>query len=270
MAMRAEAAAAAELWDEIVALADGLGPDEWAQPSPCAGWSVKDVFAHMSGLQTQFDGSAPQPSPPDGWTAPEGLGPLDVWTETGVAARRAWTPEQVRKELALAREGHVRTLESTEPDAPATGPRGPTTARGLYEVRMFDLWAHVQDVHLAVGRPVDTAAATTAARDACSYLLPSVPVLAAKRAGLGEGQRLRVTIEKNLPSERTVVVNGGRAAWVDDDDAAEPEGTVQAAPGALTLLLAGRRSADEWRTDRVLDWSGSAGEAFVTRARVFG
>lgn len=270
MAMRAEAAAAAELWDEIATLADSLVADEWARPTPCPRWSVQDVFAHMSGLQTQFDGSAPQPTPPDGWTPPDGLGPLDAWTEAGVVARRGWSRAQVREEIALAREGNIATLEAADPEAETVGPRGPTTMRALYGVRMFDLWTHVQDIAIATGRAVDTAAGSAAARDGGRYIFGAVPVLAAKRAGLTEGQRLRIVLTGGDEFDGVVDVVDGRARWADDPRAGVPDGEVRAAPGAFTLLLAGRRSPEDWRADGVLDWSGAAGEAFVTRARVFG
>jgi uncharacterized protein (TIGR03083 family) len=269
MAMREEAAAAGELWDEIITLADSLDEGDWSRPSPCPRWSVKDVLAHMSGLQTQFDNSAPQPSPPDGWAPPADLGPLDAWTEAGVVARRSWSREQVREELVLARAGNIATLEAADPDATAVGPTGPTTMRGLYGVRMFDLWTHVQDIAMATGRPVDTAGNSTAARDGGRYLFGAVPVLAAKRAGLTEGRRLRIVLTGDDGFDGVLAVTGGRAAWSDEPSATEPDGEVRAAPGAFTLLLAGRRSPEQWRSDGVLTWSGEFGAAFVERARVF-
>lgn len=273
MAMRAEAAAAAALWDDIIDLAAGLDPGDWARPTPCPRWSVQDVLAHMSGLQTQFDGSAPQPSPPEGWTPPAELGPLDVWTEAGVVARRGWSPAQVREELGLAREGNIATLEAADPEAETVGPRGPTTMRALYGVRMFDLWTHVQDIAIATGQPVDTVGGSAAARDGGRYIFGSVPVLAAKRAGLTEGRRLRIVLTGDEGFDGVLTMADGRARWSDDptdgSPAAEPDGEVRAAPGAFTLLLAGRRSPEDWRADGVLTWSGDLGAAFVTHARVF-
>lgn len=269
MAMRAEAAAAAELWDEIIALAGELDPGDWSRPTPCPRWSVQDVLAHMSGLQTQFDNSAPQPSPPDDWTPPAGLGPLDAWTEAGVVARRGWTPAQVRDELELARTGNVATLEGADPEAETVGPRGPTTMRALYGVRMFDLWTHVQDIAMATGRPVDTAAGSAAARDGGRYVFAAVPVLAAKRAGLAEGRRLRIVLTGDDGFDGVLTTADGRARWSDEASARPDDGEIRAAPGAFTLLLAGRRSPGEWAADGVLEWSGELGAAFVERARLF-
>lgn len=35
-----------ESWDRLVA---GVGPGQWAAPTPCAGWSVRDLVNHVTG-----------------------------------------------------------------------------------------------------------------------------------------------------------------------------------------------------------------------------
>jgi len=42
----------AELHHELMKLLDGLIAEQWAAPTVCAGWSVKDIAAHM--LDTQL------------------------------------------------------------------------------------------------------------------------------------------------------------------------------------------------------------------------
>jgi hypothetical protein len=138
---------------------------------------------------------------------------------------------------------------------------------------MFDLWTHVQDIAIATGRPVDTAGSSAAARDGGRYMFGAVPVLAAKRAGLTEGERLRIVLTGDDGFDGVLTMAHGRARWSDDpphdSPANPPDGEVRAAPGVFTLLLAGRRSPEDWRADGVLDWSGDLGAAFVAHARVF-
>ena len=269
MAMRAEAAAAAALWDEIKALAEGLSPEELSRPTPCARWSVQDVLAHMTGLQTAFDGSAPQPDLPDGWAPPAELTGIDAFTEAGVIARRDWDLPRLLAELDVAKAGHVARLEQSDADTDAIGPFGPTTMAKLHGTRMFDLWSHVQDIRLALGEKVDVDASSPAGQHGARYVFASLPVIAAKRVGLAEGQRLAMRVREPVPIDGVLEVTDGRAAWAQGE-ATEPEDTVEAAPGVLALLLAGRRTPEEWRADGVLSWSGELGEAFVRRARVFG
>ncbi|MGH2541280.1 MAG: maleylpyruvate isomerase family mycothiol-dependent enzyme, partial [Ardenticatenaceae bacterium] len=35
--------------DALLALLDGLTPEEWERPTVCAGWSVRDVALHLLG-----------------------------------------------------------------------------------------------------------------------------------------------------------------------------------------------------------------------------
>jgi len=47
--------AAAE-YDRLLALADDLGADDWAQSTDCAGWDVRAVLGHLLGmLELQAD-----------------------------------------------------------------------------------------------------------------------------------------------------------------------------------------------------------------------
>lgn len=272
MAMRAEAAAAAELWDEIRAVAGRLSPEDLARPTPCPRWSVKDILAHMSGLQTAWDGSAPQPDLPDVWTPPAELTGLDAFTEVSVVARRDWTLAQLLKEIDVAKAGHVARLEGAEPGDDAMGPFGPTTMAKLHGTRMFDLWCHVQDIRLALGEKADTEASTLAGRDGARYMFASLPVIAAKRVGLTDGQRLAVRVGDGGPDapDGVLEVVDGRARWADADGADGADDAVEATRGTLLLVLAGRRTPEDWRDDGVLSWRGELGEAFVRRARVFG
>lgn len=266
MAMRDEAGAAAALWDEIKALGESLGSDDWTRPTPCARWSVKDVFAHMAGLQTAFDGSGPQPEMPEGWQVPEELSGLDAFTEAGVVARRDWSVAQVLAEVDLAKSGHVARLEAAAPDDEAMGPFGPTTVANLHGTRMFDLWCHLQDVRLAVGQKADVELSTEAGRQAARYIFGGLPRMAVKRVGMSEGERLAMRVDGAVALDGVIAVADGRAGWTEG----EADDRVQAASGALLLVLAGRRAPEDWRADGVLAWQGELGDAFVRRARVFG
>ncbi|HWH32088.1 MAG TPA: maleylpyruvate isomerase family mycothiol-dependent enzyme [Egibacteraceae bacterium] len=268
MAMEAEARTAGLLWSELRSLAHGLAEHEWDKATPCARWTVKDLLAHVTGLQTAMDGTAEQPPAPEGWSPQaEGLSGLDAWTELGVVARRNWSRERLLEELEVAAAGHVARFAAGDPGDDAIGPFGPTTLERLHGFRMFDLWVHLQDFHLALGRPLDLGAQAPGGADACRHVFRGLPALAVKRAGLGDGDRLRVRVEEPAAIDAALVVEGGRAAW---DPGAEAADAVEAKPGVLALLLAGRGTPEEWRAEGGLDWRGTLGEAFVQRARVFG
>ncbi len=258
---------ARELWDRIIGLVDELGEDDWSRDTPCTGWNVHDLVGHLSGIQVMLDADTVAP-PPSGWEPPEGAGPLDAWTEAGVAARRTWDHERVRAELKQARDGHFARLRGVADwSAPADGPIGPTTEEGLLQVRMYDLWVHLQDLREAIGRPVEADDASQAAVLAHWHVIDRIPYLFVKRAGAEEQATMRVRLGRPVGLDTVVEVSGGRGRFNADADPGSC--AVEGSPGALTLLVSGRHDARHWRELGLLAWSGPLGAAFVERARFF-
>lgn len=262
---RAETAAG--LWDRVVDQVAALGQDDWHRPTPCAGWDVHDLVGHLSGVQVAFDSRRVEPVP-EGWAPDPGLAPLDAATAAVAAARADWMREQLVAELSEARDGHVARLAAVEDwEAPTEGPLGPTTEDGLFRVRMFDVWVHLQDLRAALGEPVEAEDISPAAAVAHRYVWDRVPWLVAKRVGAPEGWALHFALGPPLDLDAVVAVRGGRA--VVEPDGAAGDSAVRGAPAALTLLAAGRGDPSSWRADRLLDWEGDRGETFVARARLF-
>lgn len=262
------AAAVADLWARVRALAGGLADGDWRRPTPCSDWDVGDLLGHLSGVQTGFDRSAPQPEPPAGWAPPEGASGLDAWTAAAVAARRGWTPQQALTELDAAAAGHEARLGALGGwDEPAMGPLGPSNERDLFLVRCYDIWVHLQDLREALGLGVEDHDASPGAVAAYTYVLGRVPWLYAKRVGAAEGATLRFGLDAPAGVDTVLVVRDGRAAF--DAEAAPGDCAVAADPAAFTLLVSGRGDEERWRDAGLLRWSGPRGEAFVQRARLF-
>lgn len=258
----------AALWARILATTGDLAEADWRRPTPCPGWDVKDLAGHLGGTQTAFDGTAAQPAPPEGWAPPEGSSELDGWTEAAVAARRDWSVAQVADELQTAARGHEARLRAvTGWEAETYGPTGRTTELGLFAVRCYDLWVHLQDMHAALGREVESGDDSPAAVVAHGWVLERVPWLYAKRVGAPEGAALRLTLTDPIGTSRVLVRRDGRARF--DDDADPGAELVAAAPAALTLLVSGRDDERSWSERGLLHWDGAGGEAFVRRARLF-
>ena len=257
-----------ELWDTVIATVAALPAEQWDADVPwCPGWSVGDLVGHLGGLQAGFNGD-PQPQPPAEWAAPADASPLDQVVGSMVAARSTWTPEQRLEELQRAAKDHTAALGAiTDWSAETTGPLGPTTYEGLYRVRAFDVWVHLQDLREAVGLAVNVHDTTAAAAAAYDHVLGIVPWLYGKRAGAPEGSTLRIELGAPLHHDSVLHMVQGRARW---DPAADPgDCLVSATPAAFTLLTSGRGTPQRWRDAGVLSWAGGRGEDFVTRARMF-
>lgn len=228
------------VYDRVLTALDVLGDDGdgWRAAIPaCPGWDVHDLAGHIGGMTAMFCG-LPQPEPPAGWTAPEGLSPIDAMTEAGVAARRGWTATQLREELRSARDAWAAQLRAL-PDlaAQTVGPTGPMSQADLVQVRLFDLWHHIVDLHQALGLPIDLAEEGLAPAHCYAYVISRVPWLLGKKAGAPDGTAVTLDLAgPPLDIDRTVAVAGGRGGWRDEQADSRISGPV----GVVALLLTGR------------------------------
>ncbi|MDQ1402672.1 MAG: hypothetical protein QOG03_988 [Actinomycetota bacterium] len=143
-------------WESTAALAESLDTDEWSNTTGCPGWTVFDNVAHIVGLERALMGD-PEPDV----TIPDGLPHIknDVgrYMETHIEARRGTPPSELVAELrAMAKEriDYLRSLPDSMFDEEVPGPMGfPVKLGAFLNTRLFDSWAHEQDIRRAVGRP---------------------------------------------------------------------------------------------------------------------
>ncbi len=151
---RAGLSASRELADRYAAVIRSLTPSEWAAPSRCAGWSVKDLVAHTgSNFAVMVDPPASDSSAPAPATAEELQNLL-------VDARRDWTPTQVADEFLRNTEGAMGVLEAMQGDDLASTPMtltdlGTYRTHQLSDAFAFDMWCHMYVDLLGAEGPVD-------------------------------------------------------------------------------------------------------------------
>ena len=138
--------------DGFVDVVATLRGGEWERPTGCPGWSVRDVVAHVVGLEDVLTGGAE----PD-VELPAGLAHVtnDVsrYTERHVELRRRRRPEELVEELGVvvARRRDQLAGDLTAPAPSFLGGEQPLN-RSL-GLRAFDIFSHEQDIRRAVGRP---------------------------------------------------------------------------------------------------------------------
>lgn len=226
-----------ETWAALRSLLGDVQGDDWHRPTPCAEWDVHDLAAHLGSVEGFFQGF-PQPEPP----SPPSEG-IDDWTAAGVHARRDWSPDEVIAEVDRASGAQLSTLRSLDAEGweeSVLGPLGPTTRRGLAEIRLFDLYLHLLDLRTALGAPLDPDDLPDACTLCTERAITLTPWGAVKKAELDDGARVRLDLSG--PGGRTadLVVDGGRGALVD------PEGDTDAivtGPAPAYLLVATGRPA---------------------------
>jgi uncharacterized protein (TIGR03083 family) len=200
-----------EVWRSIGALGATLTEAEWKAPSELPGWSVQDNVVHLSSIESMLIGRP--------WTgldaAPDGphvKNDTGADNEKAVHSRRSWTGADVLAEfrdVTRERIAALRALDTAGFDAESWTPQGPGTVRTLLPFRIFDSYAHEQDMRRAVGRPggIDSAAAA----HAVSMGVGAMPFVVGKKAGAPDGSTVVFSLTAPLAQDVAIEVVGGRA-----------------------------------------------------------
>ncbi len=140
-----------------------LGDDEWRRPSPCPGWTVLGLAAHLLGddlglLSRRRDGYLGTP-PPERLSEVELIDWLDALQVEWVHAARRMSPRLVVELLDWTGPRLVEVLgaEDLSERSALVSWAGPDPApRWLDQLReLSEHWIHRQQLLEAVGRPVD-------------------------------------------------------------------------------------------------------------------
>jgi uncharacterized protein (TIGR03083 family) len=170
----------------VVALLEGLSDDEWRQPSLCAGWTVRDVAAHLTLQQVGLGGALEM--------MVRWRGSLDRTIQEAACRRAAALPtEQIIAEIRDMVGSRRRNVGVT------------------YLETLIDILVHGQDIAIPLGRRLDMPpeAAAVAAGRVLSMRWPPPPPSARKMAGfqlvatdtswsVGEGPEVRAPMSSIL------------------------------------------------------------------------
>jgi uncharacterized protein (TIGR03083 family) len=232
-----------EIWraslDDVITLVEPLDDSAWGQPTPCPGWTVGDVVAHIIDLEAHFSGDPRPDHEPDWEELPHVSTDMQKFIEVGVDARRGRTPAQLRAELHEVTERRAAQLRDADLQQPVMWFVGEIPLERLLGMRAFDIWTHEQDIRSALGIPggLDSAGA----RVAWGRIRDTLPFIWGKK--VGSTQTLRVVVTPPGPSGTLTL------APVEDrigyDDSATPDIEVQLAWKDLAARAAGRVPADQ-------------------------
>jgi uncharacterized protein (TIGR03083 family) len=255
-----------EAWSGIDSLLASLDDDQWMLPTPNTEWDVKDLAAHLGGLEAMFQGF-PQPDPPDGWVT-EHTG-LDQLTDFGVAARRGWTTSDIMDEFRRASQAQLEKLQTLGEDdwqQQTLGPLGMTSMTNFADIRLGDLYVHLLDLRYALGLPLQTPAELTAQSLVVGRAVRLTGWGAVKGAGLGDGTRVNLNLSGPGGTEADLVVSNRRGNLTQP----EPVTTASIVGPALAYLLeiAGRHDMAEAAGG--LNVEGQAARTLIDGYQLFG
>ena len=209
----------------LLALLRELAPAEWAAPTICAGWSVKDVAAHLLGddVGRLSGGRDGHPNPDfatglDIQTLPGLIAAIDRQNAVWVEGTRRISPRLLIELLALT--GMLTEDYFASVDVEAMGRPvdwvGPEPAPAWLDLarEYTERWVHQQHIRDAVGKP------GLKERRRFGPVLETF-VLGLPRAlsgaAAGNGATLRLTIAGDAGGSWRARHDGGRWALVPDD-----------------------------------------------------
>ena len=255
-----------QAWTAVIDLLEGLDENGWASPTGSAGWDVHDVAAHLGHFEGFLQGF-PQPETPDGFDR-SGLSPLNTITGEGVAARRSWTHAAVLDEIRRASSQTMDLLEGLDEagwTVPTLSPVGMVARSQAQDLRLADLWVHLNDMRFGLGLPLTTDTEPDAATAVVGRAVRLTAWGSVKRAGLTDGTMIGLQLTGPGGFDGVLAIADGRGSLVPGTaDMAD----IIAGPGVAFLMAAGGRTS-MIEAAGGLAVSGSAATQLVDRYRIF-
>lgn len=245
----------------VIDLAFPCSDADFAKPTECPGWTVKDQLSHIVSVENMLIGRPdPEVEVPDY----EHLRtPRNRGIEMGVELRRSRSGAEVVQELqqVMARRlGQLNDLKDHAHDDPeqiiVDMPMGQMPVIKALRLRINDLWCHEQDIRAALGRPgnLDSAAAAVFTQT----VLDALPGIVVKRAGVQPGRVVMVELTGPVVARSGVRVETdeqgevrGHLMFTGGVDETGPipvigkTTSIQMSTEAFTRRAAGRRSTEE-------------------------
>jgi uncharacterized protein (TIGR03083 family) len=234
-------AALDEEWEALIDLAGDLAPADWSHPTDLPGWTVKDVYAHVIGIESMLLGrQAPAIAVPD--HLPHVRNEMGRANEAWVLAYRPCSGSEVLADLAevvTERRAMLARTSADAFDAPSWTPAGEDSYGRYMRIRVMDQWFHEQDVREAIGRPGHLSG--LAPEVVLDELSSAMGYVVGKQANFPEGSSVRINLRGPMSHRWDIAVTD--RARVVDQLIGEPTVTLTM-PGATFCRVAGGRR--EW------------------------
>ena len=163
--------------DHMRTVFTGLSADDWDKPSACAGWSVKDVLAHVTSNQKEFVDPTPAPT--------EAVPPMTAERamEALVSPRKEWAAAELLAEYEQYTDAWFGVLDFMQQEPQSQTPT-PLADLGTYPMHTvanafaFDHYCHLRVDLLAPTGPLDVDlgdASDAEVRPGIEWMLMGIP-----------------------------------------------------------------------------------------------
>ena len=233
---------------EISHLCADLSGDEWTVQSLCPDWTVRQALGHTVGVEDVISG----------WEiSTDNMPPFEKMVAL-TEASAAMSPSEFRARVAEifdSRRAELAAFRDDDLQRPSWTPVGVQTYGGFLAIRIFDLWVHVRDCTIPLGRVTDDSG--PAAEITMNQVEGSMGYIIGRKVGLPDGMSLRADITGPVQRQMAVVVDG-RAKAVDPGSLDSPDVVLTADSTTFIMLACGRIDPQSKIDDGSISWSGDA------------
>ncbi|WP_419918259.1 maleylpyruvate isomerase family mycothiol-dependent enzyme [Candidatus Poriferisocius sp.] len=222
------------VWDSIAGLGADLSDEQWDTPTECPGWSVRDQVSHIIGTELMLAGMKTEPPAGEG-----GLNDIAAFNEAQIAPRRSRPGPEVLAEMVDIcgrRLEMLRIMPAEKWDEMGFTPIGKAPYRTFMHIRVFDCWAHEQDMRRALDIPGHLSGPVV--QHCLDWHARNMGFVVGKKAGAPEGSNVVFDIDGDAGSPRGVAVIDGRAK--PSAPAPHPTVTVHTDVDTYNALCCGR------------------------------
>lgn len=248
-------------WTSIDRLLRPLPAASYDAPTPCPGWSVKDVLSHLVGFEKMLHG---EPVPVFEGTWPEYVhNPIGEFNEAFVRANRDRPGPEVLDDFRVqcARSiAALLALNDARWEKVGWSPEGERPYHRFQETRVVDSWIHLQDIRDALLVPEDDHG--PGEEIVVNRFESALPYIVGKRMKSPDGTLVRVNLSGRLARSVLIGVVDGRAVAISDS-AETPTVEITTSVALFWRRAAGRISAAAFLAASATDVRGDQAMAIA-------
>ena len=235
-------------FDEVSALCADLSEPQWRAQSLCPAWTVREALAHTVGVEDVLCGweISVEDMPP--------FQKMQALTDESSSMTAAQFQAKVEQIFAV-RRSELAALTDDDIARPSFTPVGAQTYGDFLAIRVFDLWVHVRDCTIPLGRSTDDGGG--AAEMTLDQVERSMGYIVGKLVGLPDAMSLRVDLTGPVQRQMAVIVDG-RARAVAPESLDAPDVTLTADSTTFIMLACGRIDPQTKIDSGAISWTGDA------------
>lgn len=210
-----------ESMTDIVSVLQNLEPEQWDLPTPCPGWTIADIAAHLIDLDSMAMGAPMVDHEPDWNSLPHVTSTSHQFTERGVDYRRGTPPAELLSQLIANTQALSDFLANNSVAIKVPWAKEELSTELFLTMRAFDVWVHELDIRAAISQPGNFG--SNAARSSAQRMFASLPLIWGKRVGAPIGSSLQLSVTgPDISGVINIVVGpDGKAIIVDSIDSPE-------------------------------------------------